>query len=293
MRVYNIQNISFKSGVNKNNTKPNMPTQDKQKNIVRLGVGVTSSVLLGTAAYFVFRKSPSDSVKTLENDILQLVEPSISNLKTEVKDLSSKFVQKLHNGDLKVQYSSPVQENENFIRDIFIFDKDGKLYKRLVTKFNAKSQVKTHDFYKGAASSLLSYPSDIPSECLVKKVKISPFENIDDYVENGQFKQIIVSEYNSGKKKVLAAYYTPNLKIHELNIFEKNMNTSKTENYSQYNFAFNDDGKYAGYSKRVVISGGNKNDSHLIIKMLDGKNNNSDTIEKLYDEDPRFNPKNF
>lgn len=293
MRVYNIQNISFKSGVNKNNTNHNMPTQDKQKNIVRLGVGVTSSVLLGTAAYFVFRKSPSDSVKTLENDILQLVEPSISNLKTEVKDLSSKFVQKLHNGDLKVQYSSPVQENENFIRDIFIFDKDGKLYKRLVTRFDAKSQVKTHDFYKGDASSLLSYPSDIPSEYLVKKVKISPFENIDDYVENGQFKQIIVSEYNSGKKKVLAAYYTPNLKIHELNIFEKNMNTSKTENYSQYNFAFNDDGKYAGYSKRVVISGGNKNDSHLIIKMLDGKNKNSDTIEKLYDEDPRFNPKNF
>lgn len=257
-----------------------------------LGLGISSSVALGLATYFMFRTKPIKKNILIKQKALNSMNDTLSKVQTDIKDLNSKLLFKLANGGVKVQYSTPVANNCNYKRDIFIFDKFGILNKRIISEFDANSKTTTHHTYKGKSSQIIGKPSEIPEEFLVKKVTIGPYDNFSAYMPGGKQRFISVALQGNNEKTYMS-FYTSGMKLHQLNIYEEHVLTDNLINHVQYDYAYDKDGKLAGYAKQHIVADGKDCTGNLQIKMQDGKKIKSDFIDDLYKEEPRFNPKNF
>lgn len=292
MRILPVNQISFK---NNKNIKKQKPDNDKKStglsNTAKLSLGIGTSIAASAALYFVFRKTPSKTDIEYNNSI-KLVNDTVAKLQSEIEDKSQKLVVKLRNGGLKIQYSTPVKEGSDFERDMLIFDKSGMLKKRIISKYNAEANTTTHWTYEGNTSDVIKHQSKISSNCLVKKVEIGAYEDFNAYVPNGKQKLISVF-YDEQNVKTHMNFYNNNMKLHQMNVYEENPKLDELINRTEYNFAYDSDGKFAGYTKQNHVNNFIETVDDLHIYMKDGKEYKSEYIDNLYVVEPRFEPKNF
>lgn len=172
MRILPLNNLSFRS--NNVQTKDSVKQPEKNSkgmsNSTKLGIGLLGSAALGVATYYIFKgKKISEPIKS--NDNIEIsVNNVLANLKSDIEDLSSKHLKKLANGGYKVQYSTPAIDNKSSLQDVLLFDRDGKLQKRIVSKFDSKTNTTTYQLFMGETDSILKKPIDIDSKCLIKEV---------------------------------------------------------------------------------------------------------------------------
>ena len=106
MRILPLNNISFKSN-NVQAKESEKSLEEKSKglsNSAKLGIGLLGSAALGVATYYIFKgKNLSGTTKSNIN-AEQVINNTLSSLKSDIEDLSSKYVKKLPNGGYKVKY---------------------------------------------------------------------------------------------------------------------------------------------------------------------------------------------
>lgn len=291
MRILPLNNITFKSSTNVRQASAEENKHTGLSNSAKLAAGIGLSAASAAALYFIFRKPPVKASIDYEKSF-NLVNDTLSKLQSDVENKNSKLVAKLNNGWLKVQYSDSANATSDLRRDILIFDKLGDLRKRIVSTYDAETNKITHYSYQGRTNEIIRKPSDIPSDCLVKKVEIENFTEFNAYVPHGKQKSIYVWT-DKNRRKAYMIYYNHNLKAHELNIYDENVTDDILFNHTKYDFAYNNDGTFAGYAKQSIINDRLDEEYNFNVYMKDGKKCESSYIDNLYDEDPRFNPKNF
>ena len=180
MRITPLNNISFKNNnIQSKESKGNQEEKSKGlSNSAKLGIGLLGSAALGFATYYIFKgKKLSESVKSSNtSEIENSINNTLAELKSNVEDLTSKSVKKLTNGGYRVQYSTQSLENQSSLRDILLFDNSGNLEKRIISKFDPKSDITTHQLFMGDADMIIKKPEEIDSECFVKEVIIKKSE---------------------------------------------------------------------------------------------------------------------
>ena len=171
MRILPLNNISFKS--NNIQAKESEKSPEKKSrglsNSAKLGIGLLGSAALGVATYYVLK---GKKLADLKMRIEKSINDTLAGLKSDIEDLGSKSVKKLANDGYKVQYSNPAVENKSSLQDVLLFDSNGKLQKRIVSKFDSKSNSTTYQLFVGDPDLIIKKPAEIDSECLVKEVVI-------------------------------------------------------------------------------------------------------------------------
>lgn len=301
MRISPIHNITFKSN---NEVKQSKPSDNEKglNNSTKLALGVSGGAALGFAAYFLFKgksveKNNSQAVKQAEDAITQ----TLSKVKSDIEDLSSKFVLKLKNGGTKVQFSTPVKDDADVLRDILIFDKFGNLEKRVVSKFDAASKETIHSIFKGDACQIIDKPDELDRAFLVKEIKIENFKPfMDDRLERNtiiKHADNTVTQYQDFYRKG---------KLYERYVYNNyDGELRDTDKVVRYNFAY-DNGNLASVARQDIYKDGHQHGIYsdkdfdpfpIFIK----KNGEKDfqelkdiyTFEPLCEHDKRFNPDNL
>lgn len=302
MRISPIHNITFKSN---NEIKQSKPSDNEKglNNSAKLALGVSGGAALGFAAYFLFRGKPveknnSQAVKQAEDAITQ----TLSKVKSDIEDLSSKLVIKLKNGGTKVQFSTPVKEDADALRDIFIFDKFGNLEQRVVSKFDASSKETIHSIFKGDACQIIDKPDELDRAFLVKEIKI---ENFKPFMDD-RFERNTIIKYADNTVTQYQDFYRKG-KLYERYVYNNyEGKLSDTDKVTRYNFAYDNNGNFAAAAKQDILKDGHQHGIYsdkgfdpfpIYIK----KNGEKDfqelkdiyTFEPLCKHDKRFNPDNL
>lgn len=301
MRISPIHNITFKSN---NEIKQSKPSDNEKglNNSAKLALGVSGGAALGVAAYFLFRGKPveknnSQAVKQAEDAITQ----TLSKVKSDIEDLSSKLVIKLKNGGTKVQFSTPVKEDADALRDILIFDKFGNLEQRVVSKFDAASKETIHSIFKGDACQIIDKPDELDRAFLVKEIKIENFKPfMDDRLERNtiiKHADNTVTQYQDFYRKS---------KLYERYVYNNyDGELRDTDKVVRYNFAY-DNGNLTSVARQDIYKDGHQHGVYsdkgfdpfpIYIK----KNGEKDfqvlkdiyTFEPLCRFDSKFNPDNL
>lgn len=310
MRILPLNNISFRnnniSGSNSQLKTSNVKEEEhKIGNLSKLAIGLSGSAALGVATYYMFRGKPSvvsKNTETINNSkVEELILATLSKVKSNVEDLTSKTVLKLKNGGYSVKYSSPVKEDTDALRDIFIFDKSGNLERRVISKFDAKTKEVTHFIYKGDEAQITGLQEDIDKAFLVKEVKIEDFK---PFIKERLEQNI----YITNKDNTLTQYqdFYRNGKLYERYVYNNHVGELRdTDKVLRYNFAY-DNGNFASVAKQDVLKDGHQ---HGIYKNASFEpfpiwvKNNGDkefkelkdvyTFESLCEFDSKFNPDNL
>lgn len=303
MRILPLNNISFKN--NNTQVKENQKSsEDKSKglsNSSKLGIGLLGSAALGFATYYIFKgKKISGSAKSNNNIIEQSINSTLAGLKSDIEDLSSKYVKKLTNGGYKVQYSTPVVENKDVLQDVLLFDNAGKLQKRIVSKFDAKTNSINHKLYKGEAEQILEKPNEIDPDCLIKEVNV---ENFKPFINDTLERNIIV--HKNDNTQVQYQDYFRKSKLYERSVYNEIVGNDDAIEVTRYNYAY-ENGKYVGVAKQTILKDGNSHGVYkdkvfdpfpVLVKKMGEKDysiaNNAYSVESLYELDSRFNPDNL
>lgn len=301
MRISPLNNLSFKN--NNVQTKDSIKQPEKNSkgmsNSAKLGFGLLGSTALGFATYYIFKGKNLSGVKKQSNSIENSINNTLAGLKSDIEDLSSKYVQKLKNGGYKVQFSTPVEENKDVLQDVLLFDNAGKLQKRVVSKFDSKTNSTTHKLYKGEVEQIIEKPNDIDSDCLIKEVTV---ENFEPFIKDSVSRNVIVKR---GNLSTQYQDYFRNGKLYERSVYDEKLNNPDAIEVTRYNYAY-ENGKYAGVAKQSLYKDGHQHGVYsngkfepfpISIKKVEDKdfsvNNQAYSIESLYELDQRFNPSNL
>lgn len=301
MRISPLRNISFKS--NNNNVNKNNSSKEHKgvSNTTKLALGVGGSVLLGFATYFVLRGKTVEAVSKSAQQIDDGITKTLSGLKSDVEDLSSKFVLKLKNGGTKVQFSTPVKDDADTLRDILIFDKSGNLEKRIVSRFDVATKETVHRVFKGDASQIIDKPDEIDKAFLVKEVTIENFKPFlkDSLERNTTIKHAdnTVTQYQDFYRKG---------KLYERYVYNNYEGELRdTDKVVRYNFAYEND-KVAAVARQDIFKDGHQhgiysdggfNPFPILIKKTGEKEfsklDDIYSFEPLCEFDSRFDPENL
>lgn len=262
MRILPLNNISFKSN-NVQAKESEKSPEEKSKalsNSAKLGIGLLGSAALGVATYYIFKgKNLSGTTKSNIN-VEQVINNTLSGLKSDIEDLSSKYVQKLKNGGYKVQFSTPVEENKDVLQDVLLFDNAGNLQKRIISKFDAKEKSITHKLYKGTPEQIIEKPNDIDPDYLIKEVTV---ENFKPFIHDTLERNIIVNRNDNSQ--VQYQDYFRNAKLYERFVYNEKLNNQSAAEVTRYNYAY-ENGNYIATAKQSVYKDGHQ---HGVYK--DGK----------------------
>lgn len=180
MRISPFNYLSFRSSSIQ--TKDSVKQPEKNSigisNSAKLGIGLLGSAALGFATYYIFKGKNSSGAAKTSNSIENSINNTLASLKSDIEDLSSKYVQKLKNGGYKVQFSTPVKENKDVLQDVLLFDNAGKLQKRIVSNLNSKSNSTTYQLFAGDPDLIIKRPAEIDPACLVKEVVIKKSDSL-------------------------------------------------------------------------------------------------------------------
>lgn len=302
MRILPLNNISFKNNnvQAKESKKSPAEKSNSLSNSTKLGIGLLGSVALGFATYYVFRgKNISESAKSNIN-IEQKINNTLSDLKSDIQDLSSKYVKKLTNGGYKVQYSTPVAENKDVLQDVLLFDNAGKLQKRIVSKFDAKTNSINHKLYKGDVEQILERPNEIDPNYLIKEVNV---ENFKPFINDTLERNIIV--HKNDNTQIQYQDYFRKSKLYERTVYNEIFGNDSATEITRYNYAY-ENGKYSGVAKQTISKEGNHHGVYkdggfepfpLMVKKVGEKDfsqaKDTFTVESLYKFDNSFNPDNL
>ena len=302
MRISPLRNISFK---NNNDVKQTEPSDNKKglSNSAKLALGIGGGMALGAATYFIFRGKPQvkpEIAKPIDK-IPEQINQTLSKFKSDIENLSSKTVVKLKNGGTKVQYSTPLKEDADTLRDILIFDKSGNLEKRIVSKFDAETKETVHRIFKGDASQIIDKPDEIDREFLVKEITIGNFKPFlaDRLERNTVIKHAdnTVTQYQDFYRKS---------KLYERYVYNNyDGELRDTDKVVRYNFAY-DNGNLTSVARQDISKDGHQHGVYsdkgfdpfpIYIK----KNGEKDfqvlkdiyTFEPLCRFDSKFNPDNL
>lgn len=302
MRISPLRNISFK---NNNDVKPTEPSDNKKglSNSAKLALGIGGGMALGAATYFIFRGKPQvkpEIAKPIDK-IPEQINQTLSKFKSDIENLSSKTVVKLKNGGTKVQYSTPLKENADTLRDILIFDKSGNLEKRIVSKFDAETKETVHRIFKGDASQIIDKPDEIDREFLVKEITIGNFKPFlaDRLERNTVIKHAdnTVTQYQDFYRKS---------KLYERYVYNNyDGELRDTDKVVRYNFAY-DNGNLTSVARQDISKDGHQhgvysNNGFDPFPIYIKKNGEKDfqvlkdiyTFEPLCRFDSKFNPDNL
>lgn len=302
MRIFPLNNISFKS--NTVHVKDNQKSSERESkglsNPSKLGIGLLGSAALGFATYYIFKGKNLSGVKKQSNSIENSINNTLAGLKSDIEDLSSKYVQKLKNGGYKVQYSTPVLENKDVLQDVLFFDKAGKLHKRVVSKFDAKTNSINHKLYKGEVEQILEKPNEIDTDCLIKEVSV---ENFKPFINDTLERNIIV--HKNDNTQVQYQDYFRKSKLYERSVYNEIVGNDDAIEVTRYNYAY-ENGKYAAFAKQSIYKDGNQhgvykdgmfNPFPVLVKKQGEKDfsvaGDVCTVEALYKFDSRFDPNNL
>lgn len=301
MRILPLNNLSFRS--NNLQTKDSIKQPEKNSkgisNSAKLGIGLLGSAALGFATYYIFKGKNSSGALKSSNTIENSINNTLASLKSDIEDLSSKYVQKLKNGGYKVQFSTPVAENKDVLQDVLLFDNTGKLQKRVVSKFDSQTNSTTHRLYKGHAEQIIEKPHDIDSSYLIKEVTV---ENFEPFIKDSVSRNVIVRR---GNLSTQYQDYFRKGKLYERSVYNEKLDTPDAIEVTRYNYAY-ENGKYAGIAKQSLYKDGHQHGVYsngkfepfpISIKNLEDKdfsvNNQVYSVESLYEYDKRFNPDNL
>lgn len=302
MRISPLRNISFK---NNNDVKPTEPSDNKKglSNSAKLALGIGGGMALGAATYFIFRGKPQvkpEIAKPIDK-IPEQINQTLSKFKSDIENLSSKTVVKLKNGGTKVQYSTPLKEDADTLRDILIFDKSGNLEKRIVSKFDAETKETVHRIFKGDASQIIDKPDEIDREFLVKEITIGNFKPFlaDRLERNTVIKHAdnTVTQYQDFYRKS---------KLYERYVYNNyDGELRDTDKVVRYNFAY-DNGNLTSVARQDISKDGHQhgvysNNGFDPFPIYIKKNGEKDfqvlkdiyTFEPLCQFDSKFNPDNL
>lgn len=302
MRISPLRNISFK---NNNDVKPTEPSDNKKglSNSAKLALGIGGGMALGAATYFIFRGKPQvkpEIAKPIDK-IPEQINQTLSKFKSDIENLSSKTVVKLKNGGTKVQYSTPLKEDADTLRDILIFDKSGNLEKRIVSKFDAETKETVHRIFKGDASQIIDKPDEIDREFLVKEITIGNFKPFlaDRLERNTVIKHAdnTVTQYQDFYRKS---------KLYERYVYNNyDGELRDTDKVVRYNFAY-DNGNLTSVARQDISKDGHQhgvysNNGFDPFPIYIKKNGEKDfqvlkdiyTFEPLCRFDSKFNPDNL
>lgn len=302
MRILPLNNISFKSN-NVQAKESEKSPEEKSKglsNSAKLGIGLLGSAALGVATYYIFKgKNLSGTTKSNIN-VEQVINNTLSGLKSDIEDLSSKYVQKLKNGGYKVQFSTPVEENKDVLQDVLLFDNAGNLQKRIISKFDATEKSITHKLYKGTPEQIIEKPNDIDPDCLVKEVMV---ENFEPFIKDSITRNVIIKK-NDNTQIQYQEYYRKS-KLYERSVYNEVIGNDSAIEVTRYNYAY-ENGKYAGEAKQSIYKDGNQhgvykdgmfNPFPVLVKKRGEKDfsvaGDACTVEALYKFDSRFDPNNL
>ena len=304
MRISPLNSITFSNnqGVIQS-VQEGASDKKKMDNSYKLAIGISSSAAIGLASYFIFRRKPQAAVENkpvVINEADNLINKTLSKLKSDVEDLSSKFVIKLKNGGTKVQYSTPVNDDVDTIRDILIFDKDGNLNRRVVSKFDAKSKTTVHRVFKGDAEHLSEKPDEINRHFLTKEITIENYKPfMRDIIERNFFVR------TSDNNQIHYQDFYRKGKLFERTIYKDKLGSNQdTESVVRYNFAY-DKGELSAVAKQDLFKDGHQHgiyqnggfDPFPILVKNKGEKDFKDikiyTFEPLCEHDARFNPDNI
>lgn len=284
MRITGIRNITFQSNDIKPEAQKANNGTSKTTNTV---LGLTTAAGLCSAAYFVMRKPAN--VRRAE-DAQKLMNKTLAAVKSDIERLSEKIIKPMAQGNVSVRYTSK-SENANFLSDNLIFNRDGELFKRIYTYIDEASGDKVIKIYQCKnPKALYAKVSELPEDLLEKTIRINraPMKPLDAY-QDGGFEEFTYITSSDGRVKTLQKFFNKNKRMHEMTVY--NERNSELKEVVRYDFAYNPDGKLAGYAREDLTQG--KEYVPMSIKMYDGSTVDAKYVDDLYTPDSKFNPDNF
>lgn len=335
MKISALNSIGFKHNPDINNkVQKNNSSNYKTHltNTQQLAIGLSGAVALGFATYFIFRgkikpKKISEKVLNVSNSTnkypsvppekkreisqeeqkLIYENPKIiellNNFRTYIDDKGSRIVSKLKNSTLKVEYSHSSKGKPDYMRDILIFDNDGKLKLRYFSKYDKEAEAVIHRTYRGSEEEIFAV---LPDQIDAKNLTTEVFAGISKpfvYEEGTERTIRIISQDHS--PKTIQNFYR-NGKLYESYVYvDKQTEKEVNSMIVRYNYAY-ENGKVIAVAKQDLLKDGHQHGIFvnglfepfpIFIRYISDKEykqiENIFTFERLCERDSRFDPLNL
>ena len=207
------------------------------------------------------------------------------------------------------------QNGDETFKDILVFNKENKLFRRITQYFNKNGQMWSR-VYQGDESKILENPKNFPksiydSDFLVKEFSGEAKKPIGVSDISEGYERLTRVARPDGTAKTYQGFFNKNKRLHDYTIYYEKFNNnlgcfdrineSQPEYVIKYNYAYNKDGKMTAIAKQDILKNNVWHGIYqssgfdqfpMYINLKDGKGFN-EFKGNLDIEYPEFNPDNF